>query len=108
MAEEDPLWYQLLKDSVVMDEEREWSVDIFSKFIPQSHRKHFGAFMFETTISVSGFHKPSLASLGMAVSASFEIFLLSVVNSCSGLKSNYSHQPGLPLIYFYLGLSGQI
>lgn len=64
--------------------------------------------MFETTISVSCFHKPSLDSLAMAVSASFEIFLLSVVNSCSGLKSNYSHQPGLPLIYFYLGLSGQI
>lgn len=64
--------------------------------------------MFETTISVSCFYKPSVASLAMAVSASFEIFLLSVVNSCSGLKSSYSHQPGLPLIYFYPGLRGQI
>lgn len=29
MAEEDRLWYQLLKDSVVMDEERESEVLIF-------------------------------------------------------------------------------
>lgn len=34
----------------------------------------------------------------MAVFSSFEFFLLSVVNSCSGLKSNYSRQPGLPMI----------
>ena len=36
-AEEDPLWYQLLKDSVIMDEERESEVLIFFLSIYPNH-----------------------------------------------------------------------